>query len=81
MYSLLYIPLPCPCQPLALHTSASRGRRWSQQLSTVPNILRLRRHDELHARRRGVIRRGGALGPRGVWSTSDADTSALLHRA
>ena len=58
MYSLLYIPLPCPCQLLALHTSASRGRRWSQQLSTVPNILRLRRHDELHARRRGVIRRG-----------------------
>ena len=58
MYSLLYIPLPCPCQPLALHTSASRGRRWSQQLSTAPNILPLRRHDELHARRRGVIRRG-----------------------
>ena len=82
MYSLLYIPLPCPCQPLALHASASRGRRWAQQLSTAPNILPLRRHDELHAaHRRGVIRRGGALGPRGVVSTSDADTSVLLRRA
>ena len=71
-----------PASPLALHTSASRGRRWAQQLSTAPNILPLRRHDELHAaHRRGVIRRGGALGPRGVVSTSDADTSALLRRA
>ena len=74
-----------PASPLALHTSASRGRPWAQQLSTAPDILPLRRHDELHAHRRGVIppprHDGGALGPRGVVSTSDADTSALLRRA